>query len=71
MAGSRGRKYGSHGWNETELTELPECDVLGQLCILKMNGEISVYIQSFPKETQLFSLDFSWGPGSGSFNLGS
>ncbi len=28
-------------------------------------------LQSFPKETQLFSVDFSWGPGSGSCNLGS
>ncbi len=25
----------------------------------------------FSKETQLFSVDFSWGPGSGSCNLGS
>ncbi len=28
-------------------------------------------VQPFPKETQLFSMDFSWGPGSGSCNLGS
>ncbi len=40
-------KYGSpdmnsqsDGRNDTELAELLECDVLGELCILKMNGEV-------------------------------
>ncbi len=30
----------SDGRNDTELTELLECDVLGELCILKMNGKV-------------------------------
>ncbi len=26
--------------NDTELAEFPDCDVMGQLCILKMNGKL-------------------------------
>ncbi len=43
-------------------------------CIFLLSCQVSNFkriLQSFPKETQLFSVDFSWGPGSGSCNLGS
>ena len=46
-----------------EGTQLPETASFQNLSI---HG-----IQSFPKETQLFFVDFSWGPGLGSCNLGS